>query len=363
MKLDTLYKASKTGATQVINMEITGDTYTRTWGQVMGKQQSKATTALPKNVGRANETTGAEQAILEAQAVWAKKQKAGYSLDETAPTTVSLPMKVKVLQDQLKNINYPCISTPKLNGVNGTYTLTDDTLTLTSRGGEVFAPIPHLEDEIKATMELLGSNVINGELYIPGEFLQDITSAVKKPKELSKRLEFWIFDICDSKDIYDKRHDLMIDVELQTQENQYVKFLNGIECDDMDEIEVHYNQCMDAGLEGTVVKNMDGLYQYNVRSTSQFKYKKARDAEFYVEGYELDKNGHAVFRCTVDPEKNFKVKLKGTNEERLAMAASAGRYIAEYLKVEFEMLSKDGIPQKPVGIMFRKVDENGEAIE
>ena len=65
----------------------------------------------------------------------------------------------------------------------------------------------------------------------------------------------------------------------------------------------------------------------------------------------------------VGKECAVKLKLKGTNEERLAMAANAGSYIGKYLTVEYEMLSKDGVPQKPVGQYFRQVDANGEASE
>jgi len=195
MQLERLYKTSKTGAIQIIDMEITGDTYTRTWGQLDGKQQSKSTVAKGKNIGRANETTPEEQAILEAQSVWAKKQKAGYSTSSEAPTTVALPMKVKVFKDQLKNVIFPCVSTPKLNGVNATYRLVANELVLTSRGGEVYPPIPHLEEEVLDIMNRLATTELNGELYIHGEHLQDITSAVKKPKELSLKLTFNIFDV------------------------------------------------------------------------------------------------------------------------------------------------------------------------
>jgi len=362
MKLPTLYKISTTGATQIIDMEIIDAVYTRTWGQLDGKMQTKATTAKGKNLGKSNESTPAEQAILEAEAVWTKKQKANYSTSQSAPVAVNLPMKVKSLLDQIKNVVYPCVSTPKLNGVNSTYRLVNNILTLTSRGGETYHSIPHLEDEVREAMTQLHSTELNGELYIHGEHLQDITSAVKKPKELSKRLTFNIFDIADSTADYETRRELMLDAEAILLEDSKVLYLTGLDCDSMYDIEVHYNQCMEAGLEGTVVKNLNGLYKYNTRSTAQFKYKKTQDAEFLVCGYEIDKNGHAVFKCVVDSF-TFKVKLKGTNEERLAMAADADNYIGKHLKVEYEMLSKDGIPLKPVGIIFRKVDENGEAIE
>jgi len=74
--LPRLYKVSAKGATQIIDMVIDGAVYTRSWGQLDGKQQSKATTATAKNIGRSNETTAEEQALIEAEAVWTKKQKA-----------------------------------------------------------------------------------------------------------------------------------------------------------------------------------------------------------------------------------------------------------------------------------------------
>jgi len=45
------------------------------------------------------------------------------------------------------------------------------------------------------------------------------------------------------------------------------------------------------------------------------------------------------------------------------MAANAQDYIGKWLKIEYEMLSKDLTPLKPVGITFREVDINGEATE
>lgn len=47
-------------------------------------------------------------------------------------------------------------------------------------------------------------------MYVHGEHLQDIQSAVKKPNELSKRLMFCIFDIADSTEIYKVRRNLLL---------------------------------------------------------------------------------------------------------------------------------------------------------
>ena len=136
MKLERLYKLTKTGATQIIDMVIEGDTYTRYWGQLDGKMQEKATVAKGKNIGKANETTSGQQAIIEAEAVWVKKQKSNYSLSPEAPVTVELPMKVEKYLQFKHKVNFDTdtvFESPKLNGINAEYRLVDGEIKHLSR--------------------------------------------------------------------------------------------------------------------------------------------------------------------------------------------------------------------------------------
>jgi len=329
------------------------------WGVLDGALQEKTTTCFGTNIGRSNERTPTQQAVFEAEAKHTSKMKEGYVLEPSGATQVRLPMKVKVLQDQLKNIAYPCVSTPKLNGVNATYRLKDGVLTLTSRGGEVYPDIPHLTSDILTIMAHTQTNELNGELYIHGEHLQDITSAVKKPKPLSKRLEFAMFDM-PSEATYKDRRDTMIDEDTQFSYD-YVSFLAGIQCDSIEDIEDHYAQCMDSKLEGTVVKNYKGLYVHGTRSSDQFKYKKALDAEFEVVGYEIDKNDCPVWVLTTNGH-NFKAKPKGNRQDQQAIAKIAGEFVGLWATIEYEMLSKDGKPLKPIFMNFRDCDSSGNPL-
>ncbi len=102
MILPTLYKTTKTGKIQQYDVQTTGDQITVTQGQVEGLKQSYPTTCTPKNVGKSNETTPAEQADLEAQSKWEKKIKSGYTQDPSGVITVRLPMKVKSYYGQEK---------------------------------------------------------------------------------------------------------------------------------------------------------------------------------------------------------------------------------------------------------------------
>ena len=367
MKLPTLYKIAKTGATQVFNIEANGDSYTVTWGQVNGKQQSKTTKCVGKNTGKANETSAIEQAVKEAQAVWDKKCKSNYSEDETAPVMQKLPMKVNDYTKHKKKIEFPCFTSVKLNGVNVEYRLIDGELKLLSRGGEEY-PIPeHQREDAMKILKHLNTTSINGEMYKHGEHLQDIQSAVTKHNELTPELKFFVFDFPEVAGDYNTRCSLCYPGFTEIDVKTVFPILVSI-AENEEDIEEDFKQVVEMGYEGLIIRNSKGLYEYNTRSLDVFKYKPVEDAEFEVRGFDFDKYGHAVFSCWksnihVGDKASFKVKLKGTNEERLAMAANAKDYIGKWLKVEYETLSKDDIPLKPVGIMFRKVDENGEAAE
>jgi ATP-dependent DNA ligase len=195
MKLATLYKTNKNGKTQVFNITVDGRTYTVSYGLQDGKMQTKSTTCEAKNVGRSNATSPEEQAIIEAKAVWTKKQKANYSTSMEAPVIVKLPMKVNDYHKHKSKVIFPCYTSAKLNGVNAEYRLVGGELILLSRGGENY-PVPaHQKDEILALMEHLKTTSINGEMYIHGEHLQNIMAATTKHNELTPRLVFWIFEL------------------------------------------------------------------------------------------------------------------------------------------------------------------------
>ncbi len=354
MKLENLYKRTKTGAVQVCNISVTGSVFTVEFGQLDGKMQERPTECFPVNVGKSNETTAEQQAINEANSKWAEKVKAGYSTDVEAPVTVRLPQTVKKYLDNKDKIIYPCFSVVKLNGINGTYWLMpDNSLKLTSRGGNDYPPIPHLENKVRAHMALANTTSLNAELYIHGVFLEDINGAVKKTKALSSRLTLNTFELPLVEGTYESKVEILrqmcgeaIITEVYSEE----------------EADALHADAIANGYEGTVLYNKDAVYAFNERSSSVYKYKIPVDAEFKVTGFSIDKNKHAVYICE-SKGGDFKAKRTGTNEERLADAAIAESNIGKWLNVEFEMYSKRGKPLKPVGQHFRLCDADGNPLE
>ena len=367
-KLPRLYKQTKTGATQICDISFDGPKYYVTFGQLDGKLQTNITECKPKNIGKSNETTAEQQAELEALADHKKKIKSGYSTSLDAPSEVTLPAKVKVYQDNLKNIKFPAYSTPKLNGVNGLFKRENSKLTLYSRGGEVYPDIPHLIKPISDLMDNLNCNELNGELYIHGQHLQDIQSAVKKPNHLSYRLGFYIFDIPDIQSEYSIRNQVILKDMANTLTllgspiRLHIRFLIGEECYSHEDIELKFNAAIQSGYEGTVIYNANHVYKYNERSSDAFKYKKALDAEFQIIDYELDKQGNPTLICQSEGGP-FKVRPTGTAEYRKQLLVDLPNHIGKFYKVEYECFSKSGIPLKPIGLGIRNCHPNGEPIE
>lgn len=362
MKFPLLYKKTKTGAVQQYSVETIEDKIIVIQGQVEGKKQQYLTKCKAKNMGRANETSPEEQAELEAQSKWNKKHdREGYTLDPSGEVVIKLPMKVKDYFGQENNVIFPCAVSPKLDGVNAIYRLGDDeSLTLWSRGGLQYPPIPHLENHVRLTMSTFKCRELNGELYIHGQHLQDITGAVKKPKELSKDLIFNIFDIPDNSAQYRDRGLILANANIN--KSRPVSVVEICVANNHEDLEVYHKHCTNDGYEGIVIRNFDGLYKYNERSSDVFKMKKAKDAEFKVLGYEIDKNKHPVLICAAG-DNTFKVKPKGTSEERTLILQHIDEYLGNWYKVQFENWSKDNIPLKPVGIGLRACDAQGEPVE
>lgn len=358
--LPTLYKKTKTGAIQTSAISYHDDIFTVVYGQLDGKLQTQTTKCVGKNIGKANETSPSEQAALEALAYHAKKLKSGYVLDPSGEIEVKLPQKVKVYQDNVNNVVYPCISTVKLDGVNATYWLDNDVLTLTSRGGETYPPIPHLEAPIKSLMEYLNTTCLNGELYIHGIPQQDITSAVKKPKPLSSTLEFHVFEAPLLGGTYAER---LAKIKLYDFTDSPVQPIIDAIIKTPEDLEQMLESAIACHFEGLVIYNSHAPYEFNTRSSHVFKYKKALDAEYKIISYEIDKLDHPVLICETPEGKPFKVKPKGTDTERKAILTNIDLYLNQWYKIEYEKLSKDLIPQKPVGIALRICTSEGEPLE
>ena len=86
------------------------------------------------------------------------------------------------------------------------------------------------------------------------------------------------------------------------------------------------------------------------------KYKEFEDKEFKIIGSDQGtglEEGCVVWICEQEDGSPFRVRPKGTREDRRQLFINTEKYIGEPLTVRFQERSEDNIPIFPVGIAIR----------
>ena len=355
--LPTLYRTSKTGATLVWNIWTEGSDIVTEHGQVDGKMQLDRRTATGKNIGRANETTPEEQAILEATAKHKKRLDTKYSLTlKDAKKEVFLPMLAASFDKRKDKVTYPVDVQPKLDGVRCMAFWNGDHVELMSRGGKKWECSDHIVKELETVLPY--GWVLDGELYIHGATFQEITKLVKKLRPESKDVVFHVYDVPKG------NHEVLWGDRYEDLESLVEAFE---ECDSLEVVDTHLATNEDAvyehqshfleeGYEGAIVRELDGEYRFGHRSNKLLKVKNFMDKEYEIVDYTTGVGrfeGCIIWICKTDNGDEFKVVPQGTMEERKATYDTAGEHIGELLKVKFFELTDDNIPRFPVGIGIR----------
>lgn len=371
--LPKLYAKASTGKIKTWEIWVTdnGDNTATMWTK-HGYEDGKLTETPKiiksgKNIGKSNETTPLQQAILMAMTKHRKKMDKNYDPDKknlNAPVKHRLPMKAQYFNKRKHDINYPAIVQPKLNGVRCTAKNIDGKIELTSNGGKSYnETLFHL---FPALLEILSNGEeLDGEIYYHGWSLQQITRRVKKVREDTHLLEFWTFDMIDLESWCAHRLDNLDDIMMRSMGTQLKCLENQIVMDEQEVYKFHDEYVQD-GYEGIIIRNINGAYKFGPsRCKDLQKYKKFIDAEFSIVDAESEivqvPDGQGGFLevvcviwvCITEKGNTFNVRPKGTVERRSYWYQNKNQIIGKDLTVRFFEYSKDMIPQQPVGIVVR----------
>jgi len=363
MKLKTIYKKTKTGATQEWTIEVVDNKYRTHSGQVGGAiTTNEWTVVYGKNVGKANGTTDAEQALKEAEAKRTKKLESGYFEDVNNINEQQYfePMLAAKWEDYKDKIQYPIYSQPKLDGIRCIVTKDG----MFSRNGKPIISAPHIGESLNFLFESNPNLILDGELYAD-KFANDfnaIVSLVKKTKptaddlkESAKNIEYHIYDIPSVNETFDGRLEALN--ELFQYFPKCVKLVETHIADNVDEVMELYGEYVDKGFEGQMLR-LNGKYE-NKRSKSLLKHKSFVDEEYTIldivegEGNRTGTAGYMVFE-TVEG-KRFKSNVKGTWDETAEMLNSKKKLIGKQATIKYFNLTPDGIPRFPFVI---NIDRN-----
>ena len=358
MKLETIYKKTKTGATQEWTIEVVGNKYRTYSGQVGGIiTTNEWTIVYGKNTGKLNETTDKEQTMKEAVAKRTKKLESGYfeNIKHINKTQYFEPMLAAKWEDCKDKITYPIASQAKLDGIRCIVTKNG----MFSRNGKAIISAPHIRESLEGLFKKHPDLIFDGELYAD-KFANDfnkIVSLVKKTKptdadlaESKKQIEYHIYDLPSSnKNFLHRAYDLGILFETRLEMGKYCRLVDTRKAENEEMVMEQYGLLVDAGYEGQILR-VDAPYE-NKRSKSLLKHKSFIDEEFTIkdicegEGNRTGTAGYMVFE-TADG-KPFKSNVKGTWDETAEMLKSKKKLIGKQATIKYFNLTPDGIPRFP----------------
>jgi ATP-dependent DNA ligase len=359
MKLETIYKKTKTGATQEWTIEVVGNKYRTHSGQVGGIiTTNEWTIVYGKNTGKLNETTDKEQTMKEAIAKRTKKLESGYfeNIKHINKTQYFEPMLASKWEDSKDKITYPIFSQPKLDGIRCIVTKDG----MFSRNGKPIISAPHIIESLSEVFESYPELILDGELYAD-KFANDfnkIVSLVKKTKptdadlkESKKNIQYWIYDIPSEHYNFGERCyrlDVLFDNYLNKFE-QHCVLVETDTCNNEDEVMELYGDYVDKGFEGQMLR-LDKKYE-NKRSKSLMKHKSFVDEEYTIldivegEGNRTGTAGYFVFET--ENGDRFKSNVKGTWEETAEMLKNKKKLIGKEATIKYFNLTPAGIPRFP----------------
>ncbi|MDH1237264.1 hypothetical protein [Stutzerimonas stutzeri] len=310
-----------------------------------------------KNIGRANQTTPAQQAVMELDSRVNKQLDKGYvrTLEEaSAPATNALGLEKPMLAHPIDKVKPEAIdwdnafAQPKLDGHRCLF----KGGVLYSRNGKVIN-LPHIVEAIEARG--LADLHLDGELYIHGMLLQDIGSLVKKPREESRKLQYHIYDVVAPLP-YEQRRQLIED-RINNTEAPVLR-VDTAKVGNRAGLTVMHKTWLAAGYEGSILRHGMAPYETDKRSSSLLKVKDFSDAEAIVIAVERGTpNGEfevPVWTLQMPCGRTFKATAHGNAQQKHAQWEMRHTYMGRPLTYQHFGHSKDGIPLLPVALRWRE---------
>jgi len=341
-------------------------------GQIEGKKQLAVETIREgKNIGKSNETSPFEQAVLEAESKWNKKHDSNYTESlpegETNIELKLLPMLANKYKERKHTIDWMnTFEQPKLNGCRCLVERRNDKITFWSRKSKQYRNFNlYMEQEFLSFMK--NGDILDGEMYnhrdITFQELMSLITDETTPnlESLKKYVKFHCYDRpsgdLDFSNRYLKyRHDIPNGLN-------YLRLVETFKVTSEKDVALHHGHFIADGYEGSIIRSGNEPYKFQYRANQLLKNKDFYDAEYKIigckEGTGKDE-GKAIFRCVTEEGVggitgigDFDVRCKGTDKYRSKQWENRLKYIGEMLTVRYPSFTDDKIPQHGVGVIVR----------
>lgn len=335
-----------------------------------------------KNEGKSNATTPMSQAVLEAKSRWNKKRnREGYKtledlkidldfykiektediialLEDALPKSneleggIILPMKCQPYKGKMK---FPVYTQPKLNGFRCTVSLEIEKegllefpkVVFRGKTGIEILTVGHIAKEFQLSwFGNDGEIVFDGELYIHGMLLQDISSASRKFNTNTKKLEFHVFDLAIPNVIQLDRTTTLESLIASTYDAKFIHIVETKQINTEEEAQAFCDYSVHQGYEGAIFRDKTAMYAFGKRPKTIQKLKRFKDGEFTI----LDITTDSVAEQAVLLLKNdvndltFKSTPEGSFEYRAELLLNKEKYIGKLATVQYFERTRDKLP-------------------
>ena len=352
---ETVYKKDSKGKVRKLTINAIDGKVHQISGLMDGKKVEHVSTSKPKNIGKANETTITEQAVLEAAAKIKNKLDQGYfkTVAETDKEVI-LPMLAKSYDKESKKVDWSnAYVQPKLDGMRCIKRGTE----LMSRKGKDISTLPHIADEIANPHDYL-----DGELYAHGLTFQENMSIIKKNRPDSIKVKYHVYDVIKLNNTFIERYEWLCKIVANCKN---IEIVPTFKVNSEKELNEYHQKFISEGYEGSILRWGDAGYALNQRSSNLLKYKDFIDMVYKVVDVEpSDKNpeqGVIIcegFKSSPDGDQlgerfTFGCGMKFAHKEREEILANKSDYIGQTAEIRFFEYTDDGLPRFPVCVGFR----------
>lgn len=351
-----LFKKDSKSKTRVWKTWTEGSKLFEEYGLLDGKRVLNSKESKPKNIGKSNETTGAEQAIFEMESKIKSKLDEGYftTIEEATNNVVILPMLAKDFKKESKNIDWTnAFEEPKYDGMRCLAIIKNNNVKLISRKGLEITTLPHINKALSIIKEDV---ILDGEIYSMelGGF-QDQMKAVKKYREgITEKLNFNIYDIVSDDPFYARDHHIKLLFKVYNFNDTPIKRVERYKTS-KEEFPKYHKLFIEQGFEGTMVRYGNEGYKMDSRSKYLLKYKDFIDiTATVIDVIPSDaRPTQGIVVCRLENGGEFKATPKMSHEDREELLTNKDNYIGQTAEIRFFEYTDDGLPRFPVCVGFR----------
>lgn len=348
--MQELFKKDSGGRTRILRVYTSGDTLYQDSGIYNGALVKHEKVCKGKNIGRSNETTPEEQAILEAKSKVEEKLTTGYfkTLEEleSGDTEVIMPMLAKSYGDVEVDWTRPVYVQPKLDGMRCLIIVRSGIVKLMSREGKEIITMDHIKAVVQNMVTPSSNFIMDGELYSHGLSFQENMRLIKKVRPETINVVYHMYDVVESTP-FTTRYNTIQDL-VRMFNTPYIELVSTKAINKAGLAQAH-GISLSLGYEGTIVRWGTEGYQMGSRSKYLLKYKDFLDLDAEIIDVipfeSRPKQGVVVCKYK---GLTFKATPKMSHTERELLLTNKKDIIGKKANIRYFELTDDGIPRFPI---------------